>query len=88
MSLSKAQLRSHSFIVSCWGTSSAPVVRTGFLEEVGLKIGWVWICLGNRKHQAELPASSGGPSAWILLSPLSWVYRNWKEEHFACCWSC
>lgn len=60
MSLSKPPFRSHSFIVSCWGTSLAPVVRTGFLEEVALNIGWVWICLGKRKRQAELPASGGG----------------------------
>lgn len=67
MSLSMAQLRSQSFIVSCQAageeeTSLAPVVRTSFLEEVALKAGWVWICLGKRKHQAELPGTTT-PSA-------------------------
>lgn len=44
----------------------APVVRTGFLEEVALNIGWVMICLGKRKHQAELLASPLGPPQPIV----------------------
>lgn len=37
----------------------APGIRTGFLEEVALNTGWVWVCFRKRKHQAELPSSSG-----------------------------
>lgn len=47
-------------IVSCWGTSLAPVVRTGFLEEVGLKIGWV-LMLREQEASGRTPSLLGRP---------------------------
>lgn len=56
-------------------TSLSPVIRTGFLEEVALKAGWVWICLGKRKHGEELPA----PSAPLSLDPIVPIVLDVQE---------
>lgn len=47
-------------------TTLVPVVRTAFLEEVALKAGRVWMCLGKGKQQAEFP----DPSAPLNLDPI------------------